>query len=59
MLEKDIFDPRLKTHKLHGKMMKHIDQYACTLDYDIRILFTFDSKKVYLREIGTHNELYY
>ena len=53
-LEKDVFIPSLKTHKLHGNMSK---VYACSVNYDFRIIFSFDSKYVYLESIGTHDEV--
>ena len=55
LLEKDVFIPSLKTHKLHGSMSK---VYACSVNYDFRIIFSFDSKYVYLESIGTHDEVY-
>ena len=55
LLEKDVFTPSLKTHKLHGKMN---NVYACSVDYDFRIIFSFDHKYVYLESIGYHDEVY-
>lgn len=50
------FDPRLFTHKLHGK---DEGRWAYSVDYDYRIKFTFvgDHKVLYV-DIGTHDEVY-
>ena len=55
------FDPELKTHKLHGKLA---GLWACQVEYDCRIVFTFakepDNKKnlIVLVDIGKHDEVY-
>ena len=55
------FDPGLKTHKLHGKL---VGLWACQVEYDCRIVFTFekapDSEKdlIVLVDIGKHDEVY-
>ncbi len=55
------FDPALKTHKLHGKLS---GLWACQVEYDCRIVFTFekdpDSEKdlIVLADIGKHDEVY-
>ena len=55
------FDPALKTHKLHGKL---IGLWACQVEYDCRIVFTFikepDNEKdlIVLVDIGKHDEVY-
>jgi addiction module RelE/StbE family toxin len=36
VFRKDIFDPRLKTHKLHGKFK---DFYSFSITHDYRIIF--------------------
>jgi len=57
----DSFDPSLKVHKLHGKL---IGLWACYVDYDCRIVFTFekdpDNEKelIVLVDIGSHDEVY-
>jgi mRNA-degrading endonuclease YafQ of YafQ-DinJ toxin-antitoxin module len=38
ILAADAFDPRLKTHKLTGELA---GVWACSADYDLRILFEF------------------
>jgi addiction module RelE/StbE family toxin len=55
ILEKDVFNSRLKTHKLHGQMK---NLYACRISYDYRIIFSFDNISVTLLGIGSHNEIY-
>jgi len=56
-LECDPFDSTLKTHKLKGKLA---DKYACSLNYEYRIILTIEiiEKEVYLIDIGTHDEVY-
>ena len=60
-LSKQPFDPELKTHKLHGKLM---GLWACQVEYDCRIIFTFekepDTEKnlIVLVDIGKHDEVY-
>jgi len=47
------FDPRLKTHKLHGKDK---DCWAFWIDYKFRIKFIFLSEnEVLFLDIGPHN----
>ena len=60
-LSRDPFDPSLKAHKLHGKL---IGLWACYVEYDCRIVFTFekdpDTEKelIVLVDIGSHDEVY-
>lgn len=55
------FDPELKTHKLHGKLA---GLWACEVEYDCRIVFTFSEEPIkkedviVLADIGTHDEVY-
>ncbi len=55
------FDPALKTHKLHGKLS---GLWACFVEYDCRIVFTFekvqddDTDLIVLADIGKHDEVY-
>lgn len=55
------FNSELKTHKLHGKLA---GLWACEVEYDCRIVFTFDNEPVtgediiVLADIGTHDEVY-
>jgi len=61
LLVQDPFAPQLKTHKLRGKLS---GSWACSIGYDLRIIFDFvKSKKqkeddIFLIEIGTHEEVY-
>jgi mRNA-degrading endonuclease YafQ of YafQ-DinJ toxin-antitoxin module len=38
LLSKDAFHPLLKTHKLRGNLK---DSWACSVSYDLRIVFRF------------------
>ena len=55
------FDPVLKTHKLHGKLR---GLWACQVEYDCRIVFTFENEPdtgrdvIVLVDIGKHDEVY-
>jgi mRNA interferase YafQ len=55
------FSPELKTHKLHGKLA---GLWACEVEYDCRIVFTFETDPhtgkdlIVLADIGNHNEVY-
>ena len=50
------YDARLKTHKLSGELK---DLWSYSVEYDIRIIFSFVNKnKVLLVDIGTHDEVY-
>jgi addiction module RelE/StbE family toxin len=59
LLAKDAFNPKLDTHKLGGR---HEGAYACTVAYDLRIIFRIikldDGEAVLLRSMGTHDEVY-
>ncbi|MBM4175140.1 MAG: type II toxin-antitoxin system mRNA interferase toxin, RelE/StbE family [Ignavibacteria bacterium] len=61
LLEANIYDPKLQTHKLSGELFGSL---ACSCGYDCRIVFYFDglqeSKdgKIILITIGTHDEVY-
>lgn len=61
VLVKDPFAPQLETHKLKGKLS---GSWACSVGYDLRIVFDFiKSEKqkeddILLLEIGTHDEVY-
>jgi addiction module RelE/StbE family toxin len=59
LLSKDAFHPLLKTHKLKGKFK---GSWACSVSYDLRIVFKFVQDKgaevVLLETIGTHDEVY-
>ncbi|MBN2619664.1 type II toxin-antitoxin system mRNA interferase toxin, RelE/StbE family [candidate division WOR-3 bacterium] len=59
LLSKNPFMPALETHKLHGKLA---GAWACSIDYDLRIIFDFvkhdDEEAIFLMEIGSHEEVY-
>ncbi len=47
------FDPRLKTHKLHGVQG---DLFSFSIDYSHRIIFEFITRGIIVfYEIGTHD----
>ncbi|WP_072620791.1 type II toxin-antitoxin system YafQ family toxin [Spirulina major] len=52
----DPYDPRLRTHKLSGKLK---DLWSFTVDYDVRVLFylTEDDKAIFV-DFGSHDEVY-
>jgi len=52
----DPYDPRLRTHKLSGKLK---DLWSFTVDYDERVLFYFteDDQAVFV-DVGSHDEVY-
>ncbi|MFH1170069.1 MAG: type II toxin-antitoxin system mRNA interferase toxin, RelE/StbE family [Candidatus Vogelbacteria bacterium] len=50
------FDPRLETHKLHGKDKLHW-AYSVDWKYRVKFLFLNDNDILYLT-IGTHDEVY-
>ena len=50
------FDPRLETHKLHGKD-RECWAYSIDRNYRIKFIFKNDVSILYLN-IGTHGEVY-
>jgi len=49
----NIFDPKLKTHKLSGKLAGRL---AFWIDYNYRIIFSkASSKLIYFHSIGDHD----
>ena len=60
-LAEDPFHPTLHSHKLKGELA---GVWACTIDYDNRILFEFvtnpdtNEREIYLLAMGTHDEVY-
>lgn len=58
-LQENIFLPSLKTHKLQGKLE---GSYACSLGYDLRLIFEivqYEGKDaILLQSIGTHEDVY-
>ncbi len=61
LLQQDVFAPSLETHKLKGKLA---DRWACSVEYDLRIVFDFvqiegqQEDAIRLLAIGTHDEVY-
>jgi len=61
LLTGDPFNPQLETHKLKGKLS---GSWACSVGYDLRIIFDFIKNEgrveddILLIEIGTHDEVY-
>lgn len=59
LLAADATHPRLKTHKLKGPLA---GCWACSVGYDLRILFQFvphqGAEAILLAAIGTHDEVY-
>ena len=55
IFRKNAFDPRLRTHKLKGKLKKY---WSYRVDEKYRIVFEFVEKEIVLyQDIGTH-EIY-
>jgi mRNA-degrading endonuclease YafQ of YafQ-DinJ toxin-antitoxin module len=53
IFRQDVFDPRLRTHKLHGKDQ---DSWAFWIDFTHRIKFIFlNEEEVLFLDIGTHD----
>ncbi len=52
LFRKDPFDPRLETHKLHGRLKK---QWSFSIDRKYRILFEFDKPVVIFLDVGDHD----
>jgi mRNA-degrading endonuclease YafQ of YafQ-DinJ toxin-antitoxin module len=56
ILKEDIFDERLKTHKLKGNLR---DYYAFSISYSERIVFKLlEDGGIYFIEIGGHEICY-
>ncbi|MDI6756337.1 MAG: type II toxin-antitoxin system mRNA interferase toxin, RelE/StbE family [Thermodesulfobacteriota bacterium] len=59
LLAEDAFHPKLRTHKLKGKLQ---GSWACTAGYDLRIVFDFvpheEAEAILLVTVGTHEEVY-
>ena len=61
LLAAEAFDPVLRTHKLKGQLS---GSWACTVDYDCRIVFNFvensesGEEEILLIDIGIHDEVY-
>ena len=60
LLATDPYHPSLRTHKLKGKLS---GAWACSVQYDCRIVFSFQKsqtpeEEILLIDIGTHDEVY-
>ena len=60
MMSADPFQPRLKTHKLHGILA---GLWACWVEWDCRIIFALEPDApredlIVLIDLGTHDEVY-
>ena len=59
LLGKDAFDPKLRSHKLRGRLE---GSWACSAGYDLRILFSFveheGAEAILLETVGSHDEVY-
>jgi mRNA interferase YafQ len=59
LLAADAFHPKLKTHKLKGKLA---GSWACSAGYDLRFIFQFVKHQgkdaILLEDVGTHDEVY-
>ena len=56
IFKEDVFDKRLKTHKLKGELSEH---YAFSVSYSDRIVFKIlDDEGIYFIEIGSHDICY-
>ncbi|MBL0287879.1 MAG: type II toxin-antitoxin system YafQ family toxin [Bacteroidetes bacterium] len=54
----DVFDSKLKTHKLSGSLK---NLWSFSIEYDLRVIFYFTKdkpKKAVLVDIGNHDEVY-
>ena len=49
------FDPTLHTHPLTGQLK---GKYACSLTYELRVIFKLYDDIVHLLDIGSHDEVY-
>jgi addiction module RelE/StbE family toxin len=61
LLATDPHNPILRTHKLKGKLS---GAWACSVEYDCRIVFSFvqnqetEEEEIILIDLGTHDEVY-
>ena len=54
----DPFDPKLKTHKLSGKLK---NLWSFSIENDVRVVFFFTDdkpKRAVFVDLGSHNEVY-
>lgn len=55
LLVNNPYEPRLKIHKLSGLLK---NEKAISLSYEYRILFIIEDDKIFLTNIGSHDEVY-
>jgi addiction module RelE/StbE family toxin len=59
LLSENVFNPRLRTHKLKGELDGF---WACSAGYDLRVVFSFveheGSEALLLVSVGAHDEVY-
>ena len=55
ILISDPFHPILKIHKLSGRLK---NEWSIWLTYEYRILFIIEGNKIFLTNIGAHEEIY-
>ncbi|NEO00888.1 MAG: type II toxin-antitoxin system mRNA interferase toxin, RelE/StbE family [Moorea sp. SIO3I7] len=61
LLADNPYNPILRTHKLKGKLS---GAWACSVEYDCRLIFNFEQnqdtleEEIVLIDIGTHDEVY-
>jgi len=61
LLAENPYNPVLRTHKLKGTLL---GGWACTVEYNCRIVFCFErnqetlEEEINLIDIGTHDEVY-
>ena len=56
IFSQDPFDPKLRTHKLTGKLK---GLWSFSISYDCRVIFRFiNDHDVLLIDIGSHDEVY-
>ena len=54
-LKENPFHPSLRTHKLTGILA---GSWACSVGYDLRVIFKLVKHTIILQSIGTHDEVY-
>lgn len=53
LIIEDIFNSKLKTHKLNGELSNY---WSFSIDYKIRVIFTFqDANTIRLEVVGGHD----
>lgn len=55
LFQRNPADPRLETHKLHGK---HEGRWAFSFGYDARAVFLWEGTRAVLLDMGSHDEVY-